>query len=216
MKTFIFTLSWIALAGWSAAQVPSKAPLSRYNSLWTNSPFTSKPPPTGPVEEKNVLEDYALAGVTPIDGGGYRVIMMEKKQPDVRITVDSGDSRSGFKILAVTRKSGDPLGTVVRMSSGSKTGTVSYDDKLLTIASAPKATPGAPGGVGGANGNQPQLQNGMNNPNGQPQIPGGAPGQIRQPRPRVVPPPTPQAGTPQIQQGQPAQQTLQRPDRRRN
>lgn len=213
LKNSVSIFFLIALTGWSAAQVPKKAPISRYTSLWTNSPFTSKPPPAteGPVE--NPLDDYALAGVTPIESGGYRVILLNKKQPDVRITVDTGDSRSGFKILGVTRKSGDPLGTVVRMESGSSVGTVSYDEKLLTLVAAPKAAPGAPGQPG-----QP----------GQPPIP-GQPGQInngqqgdqpqRQPRPRVVPPPTPTTtapGAPQIQQGQPAIQNTQRPERRRN
>lgn len=197
----------LAATGWAMADLPKKAPISKYTGLWTNSPFTSKPPPAADAPETNPLEDYALAGVSPI-GSGYRVTLLNKKKPEERIFVfsDDGGAKHGFKILGVTRKSGDPLGTVVRMASGSLIGTVAYDEKSLTLA-APKvqpqaAQPGAPPVPG-----QPQPQP------GQPQ---------RQPRPRVVPPPTPQ-GQPQVQQPQvqqaqqvqPAQNNAnRRPDRR--
>lgn len=193
----------LALTGVVAADLPKKAPISRYTSLWTNSPFTSKPPPPEAGPLNNPLDDYALIGVSPIsDKDGYRVTLINKKKPEERITVDSNKTASGFKILGVTRKSGDPLGTVVRMSSGSMTGTVSFDQKLLTIAAAkpPQAVPPAPG--------QPvqPAQPGQPAPNGQPP---------RQPRPRVVPPPTtPAAGAP-AQPAPPASKS-QRPPRRGN
>lgn len=172
------------LSAWAVADLPRKMPISNYSSLWNNSPFTSKPPPPPPGEEINPLDDYALIGVSPI-GQGYRVTLINKKQPTERIMVDTGDTRSGFEILGITRKSGNPLGTEVRMRSGSKTGTVSYDEQLLTIAAPvaappqnPQIVPGQPPGVD-ANG-QPVPQ--------------------RQPRPRVVPPPAtpavPQAARP--------------------
>lgn len=194
----------LALAGVAAADLPKKAPISRYTSLWTNSPFTSKPPPADPGEVANPLDDYALIGVSPIGGSGYRVTLINKKKPEERITVDSDKPPTdGFKILEVIRKSGDPLGTTVRMNSGSMTGTVSFDSKLLTLAAAPKAAaapPGQPPQPG-----QPVPQ--PIDPN-QPQ---------RQPRPRVVPPPPPQPGA-QVQPGQPTAQPVQsqRPSRRGN
>ena len=165
-----------ALVGWAAADVPRKAPITKYAGLWTNSPFTSKPPPpeAGPVV--NPLEDYTLAGVSPVSSG-YRVTLLNKKKPEERIIVESDKPREGFKILGVTRKAGDPLGTVVRMQSGSVTGTVAFDETLLTLAPPPAAKPQVPPGVVPP----PQL--------GQPPQPGQQP--LRQPRPRVVPPPTP-------------------------
>ncbi len=173
----------LALTGLAAADLPKKAPISRYSSLWTNSPFTSKPPPPEAGPENNPLDDYALIGVSPISGNnGYRVTLINKKKPDERITVDSDKTVSGFKILGVTRKPGDPLGTVVSMSSGSMTGTVSFDEKLLTVAAA-KAPPQAAPQVA-----PPQV------PGQPPQpTPPGQPQPLRQPRPRVVPPPPPQA-----------------------
>jgi hypothetical protein len=197
----------LALSGWAAADLPKKAPITKYTRLWTDSPFTSKPPPAGPAEVANPLEDYALAGVSPVTGG-YRVTLLNKKKPEERIIVESDKPRDGFMILGVTRKPGDPLGTVVRMKSGSVTGTVSFDEKLLTLAAPPPPKPNAqvPPGVQPG---QPQLQ----------------PGQMpqRQPRPRVVPPPAPQTGQPQpaqLQQGQPVPPpgqpatNAQRPNRR--
>jgi hypothetical protein len=159
------------------AGVPQKQPLGNYNRLWSNSPFTSKPPIVGAGPIANPLEDYALLGVSPI-ANGHRVTLINKKQADQRITVETGKtSADGFSIIKVNREAGQPLNTTVLMASGSMQGTVSFDEKLLTIAAPPPTAPAAqaPGQA------PPQIQ-------GQP-----APGQTiqRQPRPRVVPPPAP-------------------------
>lgn len=175
----------LALVGVTAADIPRKAPPGKYHSLATNSPFTSRPKIEKGIDV-NPLDDYALLGVSPIGGTGYRVTLINKKKPEDRITVDSDSTKTNFKILQVIRKPGDPQGTVVRMQSGNTTGTVSFDQKLLAIAApaAPKNPPGHPG-------KPPQLGNGQQPPN-----PGGGPPQ-RQPRPRVVqpiPPPVPAPG----------------------
>jgi hypothetical protein len=191
-----------ALTGWVAADdLPRKAPVGKYAGLWTNSPFTSKPPPpeAGPVV--NPLEDYSLGGVSPISSG-YRVTLLNKKKPEERIVVDSDKPSGGFKILAVSRKEGDALGTVVRMSSGSVTGSVSFDEGMLKLAAAPAAAPPQPNNL--PPGVQPQVT---------PPQPGQNPGQavLRQPRPRVVAPPPPAAVPPHTQPGK----AVVRPDRRR-
>ena len=178
------------------AGVPQKQPLGNYANLWTNSPFTAKPPVAGAAPVANPLEDYALLGVSPIGNKGYRVTLINKKQADQRITIETGEtSADGLSIIKVNRTAGQPLKTTVEMASGSMQGTVSFDEKLLTIAApAPTAAPGqAPGEI------PPQIQ-------GQP-----IPGQViqKQPRPRVVPPPAP--GNPNFNpaagqiQGQPNQ-----------
>ena len=183
----------LALTGWAAADLPRKAPITKYTRLWTDSPFTSKPPPPTPGEVANPLEDYALAGVSPIMNG-YRVTLLNKKKPEERIIVEGDKTTEGFKILSVIRKAGDPLGTVVKMMSGTVTGTVAFDEKLLTLAPPPAAKPQVPPGV-------------------VPGQPPGVPGQAapaRQPRPRVIVPP------PTAKPAQPAQPTSssQRPTRR--
>lgn len=191
------------LIGWAAADLPRKAPITKYTGLWTNSPFTSKPPPPeqGPVV--NPLEDYALAGVSPI-GSGYRVTLLNRKNPEERIVVDSDKPSGGFKILNVDRKVGNPLGTVVRMSSGAATGTVAFDESMLTLVPPPAPT-------------NPQLPPGVQPQPGQAPQPGQPP--QRQPRPRVVPPPTPPNQPQTRTQGQPGQpgqpgQSSSRPSRR--
>lgn len=184
----------LALIGWATADLPKKAPISRYTGLWTNSPFTSKPPPPDAGPTVNPLEDYALVGVSPIGASptgdsNYRVTLLNKKKPEERVVVDSDNPKSTFKILKINRKPGDPLGTVVHMSSGAVEGDVSFDEKLLVLAIAPaaKVNPKAQPGVPPVPVPQPQIP-------GQPQ---------RQPRPRVVPPPTPTTAQPRVQQPQP-------------
>ena len=187
----------LAFTGWAVADLPKKAPITKYTRLWTDSPFTSKPLPPPPGEVANPLEDYALAGVSPVSGG-YRVTLLNKKKPEERIIVESDRPSQGFKILEVVRKAGDPLGTVVRMMSGSVTGTVAFDEKLLTLTPPPAAKPQVPPGA------KPGVPPGVPQPGQPPQ---------RQPRPRVVPPPaTPTPATP-TPQAQPTQNN-QRPQRR--
>lgn len=166
-RIFLLTL---ALTGGVVADLPKKAPITKYTRLWKDSPFTSKPPPAeaGPVV--NPLEDYALAGVSPVTGG-YRVTLLNKKKPDERIIVESDRPSEGFKILSVVRKAGDPLGTVVKMMSGTVSGTVAFDEKLLTLAPPPAAKPKLPPGV------KPG------------QLPASGKAPARQPRPRVIVPP---------------------------
>lgn len=211
MKSQIFLL--LALTGWACADLPKKAPISRYATLWNNSPFTSKPPPPDAVDAPNPLDDYALIGVSSLGSGTFRVTILNKKKPDEpRKYIESNQTKDGFRILEVNRKPGDPTGTTVRMQSGSLTGTISYDEKILTIAAAP---PQAPPGVANPPGVPPQPIPQVVDPNGQP---------MRQPRPRVVPPPAPQAGAPgqpPLPNGQPGQpqqpqQQQQRPIRRGN
>lgn len=187
MKSFLAkpALLLLALTAAAPAVVPQKLPSGHYSKLYLDSPFTIRK-----AEEAaalvNPLEDYALIGVSPIGKiagqDGYRVTLLNKKRPDERITVASGEAKSDFRILEVIKKSGDPLGTIVRMSAGSMTGTVAFDEKLLVLAIAQPTAPNQPGNPG-----MPQ------NPNGMPMPPGvSEPPVQRQARPRVVPPPVPQ------------------------
>lgn len=204
MKYPVISLLSLSLAGFAAAGVPKKGILQTYSVLWNNSPFTAKPPQAELIPDKNPLEDFVLIGVSPIGTGDeYRVTMINKKEPDKREMVFSNAKDAAFQIIKVTRKAGDPLGTVVTLKSGNQIGTVSYDEKLLTLAAPVAAKTPVP---------QP----------GQPPVPGlvqpvPQPGLQRMPRPRVVPPPTPVNGqqpqaSPQVQ----PQNNSQRPERRRN
>lgn len=131
----------LILAGVAAADVPRKAPLRNYSVLWTKSPFTTPPLQVGPEPLKDPFEDYALVGVSPVGPGQYRVTLINKKRPDDRIMVFTDSEPSEFQIVGITRKAGDVLGTVVTMKSGNQTGTVSYDEKLLTLTAPPSPKP---------------------------------------------------------------------------
>ena len=170
----------LAVTGLNAAELPKKALLSRYTSLWDNSPFTTKPPPTatGPVE--NPFDNWALKGVAPI-AGGYLITLINKKNPAEAVPPIDTDRPSEYKVESVERDPDNPLGTVVYLSKGDLKGSVTFDEKL-SIPKPPAAKPGhkLPG--------QPPTP-------GQPQAapaPPVAPTGVdpRQPRARVVPPPT--------------------------
>jgi hypothetical protein len=182
MKTLtpILALALVLLSGMAAADLPVKAPNTKYTGLWTNSPFTSKPPPPPPGEVISPFEDYALLGVSPV-GNGYRVTLTNRKNPEERILIESSrpDAEHGFTISAVNRKPGNPLGTTVDLRKGRIRGTVVFDETLLTLK-APPAAPKAPA--------QPAAIPGLPTQPGAVQAPG-----VRAPRPRVVPPPPPAA-----------------------
>lgn len=143
MKRFLIPLILLSIGLPAFSEIPRKMPYTKYRSLWDDSPFTTKPIiESAPVEE-NVFEDYALAGVAPIKGG-YQVTLIDRKDPGKRTYINSDDERPphGFKIESVERDNDDFKGTVVHLRSGSRRGTVSYDEKLLTLVKppAPKAT----------------------------------------------------------------------------
>ena len=197
LSKFILALAFSATVAQAAP--PSPVAPSRYSTLWNDSPFTTKPIVEGPVAI-NPFEDYALGGVTPLDGGAYMVTLLNKKKPEERISIPG--NTLGFKLVEVRKGTKGPLSTTAMISNGVKTGLITFDEKLLVIKAPPaaKQQPGQP---------NPNGQPGQPNPNGQPQPvaqpqiqppmiqPGGntinpnAGGGNRPPRPRVVPvPPT--------------------------
>lgn len=204
------------LASIALADVPRKPPITQYSGLWNNSPFTTKPIVENGPPEDDVFEDYTLAGVSPVKGG-YRVTLMKRNDPSDRTFVYSNDPQPthSFKILSVERDSDKARSTVVHMMSGSRRGTVTYDEKLLTIA-APKPPQQNP------NSKAPQMRGRpvtpVNIKSGAAAVGQAAPGQAgqatqaspRAPRPRVIgPPPAPQSA-PQSDNQRPDLRNIQR------
>jgi hypothetical protein len=183
------------------ANTPKKEPLVKYTGLWTNSPFTSKPPPVTPGETVNPFDDFTLTGIAPVPGG-HRITIISKKNPEIKKVIEPGGSDE-FKVVSVNRNPDKALGTTVVLSSGSTQGTVTFEPELITLAAAPVAPVAQPPntippGVVPANPN-PQAQTGQ-----------------RLPRPRIVPPPTatsastaPKLPTPPIPSIAPANQQNQ-------
>lgn len=185
----------------NAAEVPKKAPLTRYAELWTRSPFTTPPKKIEDAPEKNPFEDLALRGIAPLSSGFYLITLVNKKNPTEVTTIDTERS-SDYEVVKIERDSEKALGTIVHLKKGSMAGTVAYDEKLSTLKAPPTKKPGQPGQHG-----QPQVAGQPPMPPGAaPNMPVGAP----MPRSRVVPPATPGAapgpttGQPTTQGGPPS------------
>lgn len=164
-------------AGVAHADVPSKKPLSTYSPLWQNSPFTSKPPPPEQGIVANPLDDFTLSGIAPVPGG-YRITIIHKKNPDMKKVIEPGIP-SEFKVISVNRNPEKALGTTVVLASGSIQGTVTFEPDLISLTAAPAKQ-------------QPTPNQAQGNPIVLPGLPiptPNDPNQLRQPRPRIVPPP---------------------------
>ena len=165
--------SAIALAGVAAlhaVEVPKKAPLTRYQSLWNESPFTTKPLPPPPDATVNPFEDMALRSIAPLSNGGYLINLVNRKNLEETTSIDTERS-SEYKVVKVERNPDKRLGTVVHLTKGTVSGTVAYDEKISSApktAKPPKANqpnhpgqpPGAPAGpqLPGVNPNDPNRQ----------------------------------------------------------
>ena len=127
------------LAGCALADLPRKAPLTKYQHLWQNSPFTTKPVSDGGPPPPNPLDDYSLLGVAPVKGG-HRVTIINKKDPQDRkfVYTNKPDASHGFEIISVERDPKDMRATVVRMRSGNLEGTVTYEEQFLTLTPPPQ------------------------------------------------------------------------------
>lgn len=200
MKTSAVITLLLATAGLASAGAPQKKNVSSYSPLWTNSPFTTKPLPPDRGPEVSAFDDWALGGVSEIDGGYMITLLHKKNAGDTQIIRPSGTrvttkgemkhlppgDPTAFKVERVDFGKASWKDTTVQLSSGGRVGAVKFDDKLLSpTASAapaqgrPAAQPGQPVLPG-----QP-VKPGLQNPPGviTPQPPG-----VRPPRQRVLPP----------------------------
>lgn len=197
-------LGVLLFIGQAQADIPVKQPLVKYTGLWTNSPFTSKPPPPPPGETINPLDDFTLTGIAPVPGG-YRITIISKKNPELKKVIEPG-TKGEFSVVSVNRNPDKALGTTVVLSTGSIQGTVSFEQEMLTLKAPPapqqqQNQPNLPPGITPAQANQQQPANQQGNQNNA----------QRQPRPRIVPPPAPAGNN---NQAQPATQGDQRRNRR--
>lgn len=179
-------------------EVPRKAPVGRYQKLWAQSPFTEKPPPPELEEQPSELDDYTLAGVSPLEGG-YSVVLINKKERNKRVHLLPGmANKEGFQVIGVRQ---DPISskntTVEIKTAAGKVGRVGYEEKYLALK-APNTAPAAKP-AGKPTGKSPPTPSRSGSNRGAQQIPGltapkrpttGSSGE-RKPRVRRVPtPPT--------------------------
>lgn len=167
---FPITISlWLGIASIVSAGAPTQPTLTRYSKLWINSVFTTKPDQITP-DLVNPLEDYALGGISKLEDG-YYAILLNKKKPEDKIVIYPGQ-KNEFEVVDVKWPTDSWRDAVVTIKTGSTTGTVAFDDKLLTVKTAPTQAPQA-------NAKPPVINGKLPSP------PTGAP---RTPRPRVVVP----------------------------
>ncbi len=131
LKLLATCLSCAALlTGSAAAELPKKMPVSHYSRLWTDFMCSLPSKDSSPRPGPQLADEYALAGISPINGG-YRVTLMKRKNPELRTTIDTDAPDPRHKILAVSRKSGDFTRTTVTLALGEVTGTIGFDEALL-------------------------------------------------------------------------------------
>ena len=180
------------------AAAPVKKPDTSYTHLSLNSPFTSKP--VKPVDEAGPapLDDWALGGVSEVEGGYMVTIFHKKNAGETQIIRPSGTmvkvkdemkwinpgAAGSYKVEKVEYGKESWKDTVVYLSSGSRSDKVVFDEKLLAPAASAAPTQNRGQGQPG----QPGQQNAQQQPGVV--VPGQTGG--RPPRQRVVPPsPTP-------------------------
>ncbi len=136
-----------------------------------------------------------LTGIAPVQGG-YRITIENKKNTEQKKVIEPGGSGE-FKVVSVKYDPDILLDSTVILSHGSIQGTVGFEPELISLKAAPAVAVNAQ-----VNANLPP---GVNVPpvpgaNGQPQVNTNTdPNAQRQPRPRIVPPPTGAGGVPQPQ-----------------
>lgn len=166
-----------------ANDIPKKSPVGRYANLWGNSPFTEKPPPPDPEDPVSELDDYTLAGVSPVKGG-FSVILINKKKRDERVHLMPGMSNEhGFKVDSVRQDPISPMNTKVKiLMADGKSDWVGKEEKFLALKASPVTKPAA--------GKKPPT---TNKPTGAQQVPGlnpaAKPTAQKAPRVRRVPTP---------------------------
>lgn len=91
---------------------------SRYESLWTKSPFAVASPDGAAPE----TADYSLVGIARIDGVSYASLV--EKQSQIHFLVSDNMPARGLTLVSVTRGTEDGLGTFALIKK---------DDQLMTL-----------------------------------------------------------------------------------
>lgn len=204
MKTIAFLTLLLAGTTAFAAGPPQKKPVTSYLHLSQNSPFTTKPIQKPDDRIDTTFEDWALGGVSEVEGGYMVTLLHKKNQGETQVIKPRGTVHSSkeemkwlnpgepgsFKVERVTYGKTSWKDTTVVISTGGKEGTMKFDDKQLTptasAAPAQNRQPGQPGQPQQAQPGQPVLPNPSVGQPGQPQT--GQQGGGRPPRQRVLPP----------------------------
>jgi len=135
MKVFIFLLTLSSIV---IADTPRKHNINKFNRLWTDSPFTTKPPEPQKQVKKNL--DWSLAGLSRHSNGSYTVTLINKKDRNDRLYINT-DGRNmkkrelEFEVLEVEQAKGFNFkdSKVQIQNSDGVTGWVEYDQNTLDV-----------------------------------------------------------------------------------
>jgi len=194
-KSHFLFVGLIAAGTAFAAGLPVKPPVTKYRHLSESSPFKIKPVVESGPRVANPLDDWALGGVSEVEGGYMVTLVNKKNQGETQIIKPRGTVHSSkdemkwispgapgsFKVDKVEFGEKSWKDTIVMVSAGDEKGTMKFDDKQL----APTAAAVTASGV------QPVLPN----PAAAQQQP-ATPSSGRPPRQRVQPPAPPTQSRP--------------------
>jgi hypothetical protein len=155
--------------------IPQAYPEDRYITMWDKNPFLLK---TAVIEQKteSFAKDWALSGISA-SSGVYSVRIFNKQTGKFERLKEGSPGGSEFQLVSV-KYDKDRSKSSVKVSRGSETAELKYDDSLMSRpvtvqntmggTGAPGQNPGTPGQPNNPNlpqGAQPNIQRG---PNGQP------------------------------------------------
>lgn len=145
MRIISAFLAHLTIAVSAHAVIPKEPVLKRYESLWTDSPFTSRPPAVVPPDRRNALKDYTLASLCRVKHG-WHVVLLHKKDRNKRIRLEPrGSSESGFKVISVENPTTRQARVEIEARGGK--GWVRFESEFLEIRMATTGRP-PPSGAG--------------------------------------------------------------------
>ena len=148
--------------------IPQAYPEERYLTMWDKNPFLLK---TAVIEQKteSFAKDWALSGISAT-GGVYTVRIFNKQTGKFERLKEGQTSSSEFRLVEVNYDK-DRSKSKIKVSRGSETAELTYDDSLMSRPVTVQNTMGGQGAPGQnpANPGQPGQPT---NPN----LPPGAPG----------------------------------------
>lgn len=113
---------------------PRKPAASQFNILVAKSPFTIRATSEGTRSLSPLEKEWGLGSIRPNTGGtGWSVTLINKKDRKKRLRFVPGFSPEGYELLEVKQDTKSPKASEVKVSDGSQTAWISYDENLIKL-----------------------------------------------------------------------------------
>ena len=151
--------------------IPQAYPEERYLTMWDKNPFLLK---TAVIEQKteSFAKDWALSGISAT-GGVYTVRIFNKQTGKFERLKQGQETGSEFRLVEVNYDK-DRSKSKIKVSRGSETAELTYDDSLMSRPVTVQNTMGTPSTPGQNPGNPGNP--GQPGQPGNPNLPPGSPG----------------------------------------